>query len=64
VVGGIGNVIGAMIGGFVLGMAEIIFVATLPAYSGYRDAVIFAILILFLLVKPTGIMGKPLKEKV
>lgn len=64
VVGGIGNVIGAMIGGFILGMAEIVFVATLPAYSGFRDAMVFTILILFLLVRPTGIMGKPFKEKV
>jgi len=33
-------------------------------HSGYRDAVIFALLILFLLVRPTGILGAPLKEKV
>lgn len=64
VMGGIGNIIGAMIGGFGLGMAEIFFVALLPAYSGFRDAMIFMILILFLLFRPTGILGKPLKEKV
>jgi len=64
VVGGIGNVTGAMLGGFVLGLSEILFVAFLPQLSGYRDALIFGILILFLMFRPTGILGKPLKEKV
>ncbi len=64
VVGGIGNIVGAMVGGFILGFAEIMFVAFLPKYSGFRDALVFTILILFLLFRPTGILGKPLKEKV
>jgi branched-chain amino acid transport system permease protein len=64
VVGGIGSIPGAMIGGFLIGMSEIAFVAFLPQLSGLRDAFIFALLILFLLVKPTGILGKPVKEKV
>jgi len=64
VVGGIGNIIGAMVGGFLIGIAEIMVVALFPALSGYRDAFIFAILILFLLVKPTGLLGGPAKEKV
>jgi len=64
VVGGIGNVTGAMIGGFALGLFEILLVAFIPNLSGYRDAFIFGILIIFLLVRPTGILGKPLKEKV
>lgn len=64
VIGGIGNIVGAMLGGFLLGLAEILFVAFLPGLSGFRDAFIFAILIFFLLFKPTGILGKPLKEKV
>ena len=64
VIGGIGNIVGAMLGGFLLGLAEILIVAFLPGLSGFRDAFIFAILIFFLLFKPTGILGKPLKEKV
>ena len=64
VVGGIGNIPGAMLGGLLLGMSEILFVAFLPALSGYRDAFIFAILILVLLLKPDGILGKNVQEKV
>jgi branched-chain amino acid transport system permease protein len=64
VVGGIGNITGAMLGGFLIGLGEIAVVAFLPHLSGLRDAFIFAILILFLLVRPTGLLGKPLKEKV
>ena len=64
VVGGIGNIPGAMLGGLILGMTEILFVAFLPALSGYRDAFIFAILILILLLKPDGILGKNVQEKV
>ncbi len=64
VIGGIGNIVGAMLGGFILGFAEILFVAFFPRYSGLRDAMVFAMLILFLFLRPTGILGKPLKEKV
>ncbi|MDI3279921.1 MAG: branched-chain amino acid ABC transporter permease [Bacillota bacterium] len=64
VVGGIGNITGAMLGGFIIGLAEIMAVAFFPDFSGYRDAFVFAILIAFLLVKPTGILGESLKEKV
>jgi len=44
-----------MVGGLLLGMSEILFVAFLPALSGYRDAFIFLILIFILLFKPDGI---------
>jgi len=64
VVGGIGNIPGAMLGGLLLGMSEILFVAFFPALSGYRDAFIFTILILVLLLKPDGIFGKNIQEKV
>lgn len=64
VVGGIGNIGGAMIGGFILGMAEVMLVGFMPALSGYRDAFAFIILILILLLKPDGIMGKNVQEKV
>jgi branched-chain amino acid transport system permease protein len=62
VLGGIGNVPGAMLGGFLLGLAE----QLVSGYtsSSWRDAVAFGILILILLVKPSGLLGKGTTEKV
>ncbi len=62
VLGGIGNVTGAMLGGLLLGMAEIMLVALLPELAGYRDALAFVILIGILIFRPTGIMGEELPE--
>jgi branched-chain amino acid transport system permease protein len=62
VLGGIGNVFGAVIGGFILGITEILLVAFFPELSGYRDAFAFLLLILVLLFRPTGIMGEELPE--
>ncbi len=64
VLGGIGSIPGAMVGGLLLGFIEIMTVAFFPALSGYKDAFAFVILILILLVKPTGLMGEKLEEKV
>lgn len=64
VIGGIGDVKGAVIGGFILGFGEIMIVAASPALSGYRDAFAFVLLILILLLKPSGLMGKNTVEKV
>src|SRR5205814_7211059 len=55
VLGGIGNIPGAMLGGMLIGLMETGLSAT--AYSTYRDAVAFGVLILILLVRPAGIMG-------
>jgi branched-chain amino acid transport system permease protein len=63
VLGGIGNVAGAVVGGFVLGVAEILLVAVAPALAGYRDAIAFVVLIVILLFRPTGIMGEPIVDK-
>ena len=62
VLGGIGLIPGALLGGFSLGLIETI----VSAYGGsiYKDAVAFAILIVVLLVKPAGLLGKDVKEKV
>jgi branched-chain amino acid transport system permease protein len=62
VIGGIGIIPGAVFGGFFLGMTE----TMVSAYGGslYKDAVAFAILILILLLKPNGLLGKSVKEKV
>jgi len=64
VIGGIGNIKGAVIGGFILGIGEIMLVALLPTLSGYRDAFAFILLIVILLFKPTGLIGEKLAEKV
>lgn len=63
VLGGIGNIVGAVIGGFLLGLAEILIVALVPELAQYRDAFAFVILIVVLLFRPTGIMGEPLADK-
>lgn len=64
VIGGIGNITGAVIGGFILGLGEIMLVAFLPSLTGYRDAFAFILLIVILLLKPTGLMGEKMVEKV
>lgn len=64
VVGGIGDIRGAVLGGFLLGLMEILLVAFFPALTGYRDAFAFVLLIVILLVKPNGLMGQNLTEKV
>lgn len=64
VIGGIGNIKGAVLGGFILGIGEIYFVAFLPELSGYRDAFAFIMLIVILLCKPTGLLGEKIAEKV
>lgn len=62
VVGGIGIVPGAALGGFILGIAENLVAGLYK--SSFRDAVSFLILIFILLIKPSGILGKNTKEKV
>ena len=64
VIGGIGNIHGAVIGGFILGLVEILLIAFLPDLTGYRDAFAFILLIIVLLFRPTGIMGEKIAEKV
>lgn len=64
VIGGIGNIKGAVVGGFLLGMSEIMLIAFLPSMTGYRDAFAFIILIVILLIKPSGLLGENLAEKV
>lgn len=64
VIGGIGNITGAVIGGFILGLGEILLIAFLPNLTGYRDAFAFVLLIIILLIKPTGLMGEKIEEKV
>jgi len=63
VIGGVGSIPGAILGGFVLGLAEVLFVGLLPPiYSAFRDAFVFSTLILILLILPNGILGKKMEE--
>ena len=63
VLGGIGNLPGAALGGLLLGLLET-FAGGIKGLSNYRDAFAFAILILILLFKPAGLLGKSTIEKV
>ena len=62
VFGGIGSIPGAFVGGILLGIIEIFGRAYIS--SQLSDAIVFAVLIIVLLVKPTGILGKQIHEKV
>jgi len=62
VLGGIGSIPGAMLGGLILGVAEALTAAYFP--SEYKDVVAFGLLVTILLFRPTGILGKPEVEKV
>ena len=62
VFGGIGSIPGALLGGLLLGIIEILGKACVSMELG--DALVFAVLIIVLLVKPTGLLGKPMREKV
>ena len=63
VIGGIGSIPGAMLGGILMGVVEA-FSYKITAIAPYTDAIEFSILILILLVKPSGILGKKRREKV
>jgi len=63
VLGGIGNLPGAALGGVVLGLLET-FLGGMPGLSNYRDGIAFAMLILILLFRPAGLLGKLSTEKV
>jgi len=58
VIGGIGNISGAVLGGLLLGLIEIMVIAAFPALTAYRDAFVFVLLIIVLLLKPSGLLGK------
>lgn len=62
VFGGIGSIPGAMIGGLLLGIIEIFARAYIS--TELSDAIVFGVLVIVLLVKPTGLLGKPVREKV
>ena len=64
VIGGVGSIPGAILGGFILGICEIAFVGFLPPiYASYRDAFVFATLIIILIALPNGLLGKDMEER-
>ena len=63
VIGGIGSIPGAMLGGLLMGVVEAVSL-TIPPIAPYTDAIEFILLIVILLVRPTGILGKKRREKV
>ena len=64
VMGGLGNVYGAIIGGLILGIVESFTMAFVPGGSPYKEIFAFIVVVLFLLFKPSGILGKKVIEKV
>jgi branched-chain amino acid transport system permease protein len=62
VVGGIGNITGAMLGGLIIGVAEQLTIGYLS--SAFQDLIVLSILIVFMLFRPTGILGSPVLQKV
>jgi branched-chain amino acid transport system permease protein len=64
VLGGIGSIPGAFVGSLLMGQVDVLVVSFVPQGSRLRDLIAFFILIIVLLVKPTGIMGEPQVEKV
>lgn len=64
VIGGIGNINGAFIGGYFLGLLETMIVAFFPQLTSYKDAISFVCLILILLIRPTGLISEKIIKKV
>ncbi|MCC6659662.1 MAG: branched-chain amino acid ABC transporter permease [Phycisphaerales bacterium] len=64
VIGGIGNIRGAMLGGLLIGLLEFFAVQYVPEGASLRDIFVFGALILVLLVRPSGVLGKAVTEKV
>ena len=62
VLGGIGIIPGAALGGVLIGLLETFSISV--GWSSFRDAVVYAVLIIILLIRPAGILGKNVKEKV
>jgi branched-chain amino acid transport system permease protein len=63
VLGGIGNIRGAVLGGFVLGFIEMLAAGYIPDGAQWRDVITFMVLIVVLLIRPSGILGEKKADK-
>ncbi len=63
-IGGLGNVYGAIVGGLLFGVLQTTAAAFIPRGSEFRDVVAFAVVMLFLIAKPSGILGEKSIERV
>jgi branched-chain amino acid transport system permease protein len=64
VLGGIGNLAGAMLGGFLIGLIEAIATQYVPNGAQWTNVVVFSVLVLVLIFRPSGLLGESLPEKV
>jgi branched-chain amino acid transport system permease protein len=64
VLGGIGNIVGAMLGGFLIGLIEAIATQYIPQGAQWSNVVVFSVLVLVLIFRPAGLLGESLPEKV
>jgi branched-chain amino acid transport system permease protein len=64
VLGGIGNIPGAMLGGFVIGLVEAIATQYIPGGQQWSNVIVFSVLVLVLIFRPAGLLGEALPEKV
>lgn len=64
VLGGIGNIYGAVLGGFIIGLVEALTIQYIPGGFAWADAVVFAILVLILVFRPSGLLGQQTPNKV
>ncbi len=64
VLGGLGNIYGAIIGGFIFSMTEALSAALIPRGSEFMDVIAFAVVIIFLIFRPSGILGEKVYERV
>jgi branched-chain amino acid transport system permease protein len=64
VLGGIGNVAGAMLGGFLIGLVEAFATQYIPSGAQWTNVVVFSVLVLVLVFRPSGLLGEALPEKV
>jgi branched-chain amino acid transport system permease protein len=64
VVGGIGSIPGAMLGGYIIGLTEAYATGYLPGGSTYKNLYVFALLIVIFLIRPSGLLGSPVIQKV
>jgi len=63
VLGGIGNIYGAVLGGFLIGLVQSLAIAYIPSGVAWSDATVFAILVLILVFRPSGLLGQRVPDK-